>query len=274
MAPTERVRGGGGDIGQHGPMTARTVVFVHGNPETTAIWGPLADALDARSVERIVRLAPPGFGAPVPAGFASTMDSYAEWLVAELAVLHGDGHELDVVGHDWGAGHVFGALARRPELFRTWACDIAGVLHRDYVWHDMAQLWQTPEVGEQTVAALTSGTVEGRTPILESLGLTQAMAVDIATAANDDMARSILALYRSAVQPAVGDLGDRLAALQLPPGLVIDAVEDPYVPSALGNEIAARLGAEVLRLDGRGHWWMVADVDEIADELTAFWSAH
>jgi hypothetical protein len=30
----------------------------------------------------------------------------------------------------------------------------------------------------------------------------------------------------------------------------------------------------MLRLDGRGHWWMVSDVDSIADALVTFWSSH
>ena len=40
-----------------------TVVLVHGNPETDAIWGPLVEALARKDV---VRLSPPGFGAPYP----------------------------------------------------------------------------------------------------------------------------------------------------------------------------------------------------------------
>lgn len=249
-----------------------TAVFVHGNPETAAIWVPLAAALRERGVERVECVSPPGFGAAVPEGFEPTMDGYADWLVGELVALHASVGTLDVVGHDWGAGHVFGALARRPDVFHTWACDIAGVLHHDYVWHDMAQLWQAPDVGEQAVAALTAGTPQERGAMFESLGFSTDMAAEVAAAANADMARCILTLYRSAVQPAVGDLGDRLAAMRLPPGLVIDARDDPYVSSALGLEVAERLDADVLTLDGRGHWWMVADVDDIADRLCAFWS--
>ena len=44
-------------------MSTVTVVLVHGNPETDAIWGPLVDALGRKDV---VRLSPPGFGAPLP----------------------------------------------------------------------------------------------------------------------------------------------------------------------------------------------------------------
>jgi pimeloyl-ACP methyl ester carboxylesterase len=62
--------------------------------------------------------------------------------------------------------------------------------------------------------------------------------------------------------------------MELPPGLIVDAVHDPYIPTDLSNEVAVRLGTEVLRLDGRGHWWMVDDVDPVADALVSFWSSH
>ena len=68
-------------------MTDRTTVLVHGNPETTAIWGPLTAALRERGCGDVIALSPPGFGAPVPAGFDPTMDAYAEWLIGELETI-------------------------------------------------------------------------------------------------------------------------------------------------------------------------------------------
>jgi pimeloyl-ACP methyl ester carboxylesterase len=144
-------------------MSQRTVVLVHGNPETAAIWGPLTDALAERGITDVIALSPPGFGAPVPDGFDPTMDNYAEWLVGELESIRATGTEIDLLGHDWGAGHVYGALARRPDLVRTWTGDIAGVLHTDYVWHDMAQAWQTPDVGEEAIAGLTAASTGAAT---------------------------------------------------------------------------------------------------------------
>ena len=29
-----------------------------------------------------------------------------------------------------------------------------GTVDREYVWHDLAQMWQTPEVGEQVMEAM------------------------------------------------------------------------------------------------------------------------
>ena len=41
------------------------VIFVHGVPETAAIWDPLLAGLGR---DDAITLSPPGFGAPVPAG--------------------------------------------------------------------------------------------------------------------------------------------------------------------------------------------------------------
>jgi pimeloyl-ACP methyl ester carboxylesterase len=255
-------------------MATRTVVFVHGNPETAAIWRSLTAALAVRGRTEVIALSPPGFGAPVPDGFDPTMDNYADWLVDELDAIRATGTEIDLLGHDWGAGHVYGALARRPDLMRTWAGDIAGILHTDYVWHDMAQAWQTPDIGEQVIAAMVDVSHGDKVAMFSGLGLPSDIANELAGAVDDDMGRCILRLYRTGAQPAVGELGARLVAMDLPPGLVIDAELDVYVPSELSNDIAKQLGAEVLRLDGRGHWWMVDNVDPVADSLVAFWSSH
>jgi len=255
-------------------MSERTAVLVHGNPETSAIWGPLTAALHERGRPDVAALSPPGFGAAIPRGFDPTMDAYAEWLVGELAAIRATGTEIDLLGHDWGAGHVYGALSRRPDLVRTWTGDIAGVLHTDYVWHDMAQAWQTPDLGEQVVAGMTESSNDDKVSLFEGLGLPDAIAAELAAGLDADMGRCVLRLYRTGAQPAVGQLGDRLADMVLPPGLVVDAELDEYISSDLSVRIADRLGAEVLRLDGRGHWWMVDDVDPVADALVRFWNAH
>ncbi len=255
-------------------MAPRTVVFVHGNPETAAIWRPLTAAIAGRGRTDVIALSPPGFGAPVPDGFDPTMDNYADWLVGELEAIRATGTEIDLLGHDWGAGHVYGALARRPDLVRTWACDVAGLLHRDYVWHDAALAWQTPDVGEQVIALMVDVSHDDKVAMFAGLGLPSDLADDVADAVDDDMGRCILRLYRTGAQPAGAELGARLADMDLPPGLVIGAELDAYVSFELGNDVARQLHAEVLLLEGRGHWWMVDDPDPVADSLIAFWSAH
>ncbi len=247
-----------------------TKVFVHGNPETAAIWGPLTAALNERGLDgEIVALSPPGFGAPSPDGWDPTPSAYVDWLAGELAAIDGP---IDLVGHDWGAGHVFGLLAAETDLVRSWAADCAGLLHPDYVWHDMAQVWQTPEAGEEAVGAMAAMSTDDRRAAYEGIGLPTDIAASMAEAFDDEMGRCILGLYRAAAQPALADLGRRIGAVALPPGLVIDATDDPYVASELGATMADRLEAERLRLDGQGHWWMTQDPGPAADGLLAFWS--
>ncbi|MFF3255961.1 alpha/beta fold hydrolase [Actinacidiphila glaucinigra] len=73
-----------------------TVVFVHGNPESSAIWDPLVSVLGR---EDVGLLSPPGFGVPLPNGFGATFLDYRDWLESELAAIEGP---IDLVGHDWG----------------------------------------------------------------------------------------------------------------------------------------------------------------------------
>ena len=114
-----------------------TIVFVHGNPETEAIWDDLVPHLRD---DDVVRLSPPGFGSAIPYGFNCSTDAYRDWLASELEKL---AQPIDLVGHDWGGGHVIRIAMERPDLIRSWASDILGCFDADYVWHDMAQAWRT-----------------------------------------------------------------------------------------------------------------------------------
>ena len=245
------------------------VVLVHGNLETAALWRPLVDALAARGRTDVVPLSPPGFGVPRPDGFGATAHDYRQWLISELEIM---GTPVDLVGHDWGAGHVYGVLAERPDLVRSWAADCVGLTHPDYVWHDAAQAWQTPEVGEQVIAAMLDGTDADRIERMVGLGIPADIAADIVPWQNDDMGQAILDLYRDAAQPAMAELGRRLAATDLPPGLVIHATEDHYAgDAAMIRHMTDQLGAATLTLDGEGHWWMFTGADAAADALVAHW---
>lgn len=245
-----------------------TVVFVHGNPETAAIWGPLTAVLGR---DDVVLLSPPGFGAPLPGGFGATFVEYRDWLEAELEKIDGP---VDLVGHDWGGGHVVNAVMHRPELVRSWASDVVGLFDPDYEWHDMAQVWQTPGAGEELIANMMGGGLEARTELMSSLGIPADIAAAIAEHQNDDMGKAILALYRSATQPAMAEAGRSLEAAAARPGLSLMATEDPYVGVNDNRRRAAlRAGARTTVLDGLGHWWMVEDPQRGAAALTEFWDS-
>jgi pimeloyl-ACP methyl ester carboxylesterase len=228
-------------------------VFVHGNPETSAIWGPLLAALQLPDA---VTLSPPGFGSPVVDGFGATADEYVAWLASELEK---QGEPVDLVGHDWGGGHVMRIAIERPDLLRSWAMDIAGCFAPDYEWHDLAQVWQTPGAGEDAVAGIAALPQADRASIFESLGMTPDIAAAVAAASDETMGRCILSLYRSAAQPAMARLGDELGAAAARPGLVIIPTEDEYTGGeARARWAAGQAKAEVAVLQGLGHWWMIA----------------
>jgi pimeloyl-ACP methyl ester carboxylesterase len=222
-----------------------SVVLVHGNPESEAIWNPLVQALNR---DDIVRLSPPGFGAPLPQGFSATYLAYRDWLESELEALSASGEPIDLVGHDWGGVHVVNAMMHRPELVRSWASDIIGLFDPDYVWPETAQIWRTPGAGERLVENMLGGTVAERTA-LWSATLPPDIARSLAEAQGLERARAR-------------------------PGLSLLATADPYVGSeSIRRRCAQQAGARTAELEGLGHWWMTQDPVRGAAALTSFWKA-
>jgi pimeloyl-ACP methyl ester carboxylesterase len=158
--------------------------------------------VDALGRDDVVRLSPPGFGAPLPDGFPATYLAYRDWLEGELEGLDGP---VDVVGHDWGGGHVVNVVMHRPQLVRSWASDALGLFDTDYIWHDLAQVWQTPGDGEHHVDAMLGGNAADRAQQMAALGIPLDIATSIAAAQGPEMSGAILSLYRSARQPSMAE---------------------------------------------------------------------
>lgn len=249
-------------------ITDMTVVLVHGNPESDAIWGPLVEALER---DDVVLLSPPGFGAPLPADFPATYVAYRDWLETALEAISGP---IDLVGHDWGGVHVVNAMMHRPELVRSWASDIVGVFDAAYVWPEAAQAWRTPGKGEKLVESMLGGTVSDRTALWSGM-LGEAIATSMAHAQGPEMGRATLALYRSAGEPGeMAEAGGGLERARMRPGLSLLATGDPYVGSdEIRHRTAERAGARTEVLEGLGHWWMTDDPAQAAAALARFWES-
>ena len=239
-----------------------TAVLVHGVPETSALWTPMAAHLS----HDVTSLGLPGFGSQLPDGFEPTMEEYAAWLRRELEAMPGPVH---LVAHDWGALLAFRVLADRPSSVASWVLD-AGDLDDDFVWHDMAQLWQTPGAGEEFMDGMVGGSVDDRAAMLAASGVPESGAGDMAAGIDATMATAILALYRSAVKIGTewGPGIDRITG----PGLVVDAVDDPFRSPGSSAKLAARTGAAVATLGGCGHWWMLDDPTGAAGAINEFWA--
>src|SRR3546814_19800963 len=102
-----------------GTMTAAKL-FLHGVPDSPAIWRPLLAALDLG--ERPVAVpALPGSTGQLPAGFPATKEAYAHWAVGEAEALAGQHGPLDLLGHDWRALLPHRLPLLRPHPIRGWA---------------------------------------------------------------------------------------------------------------------------------------------------------
>jgi len=249
-----------------------TKVFVHGNPESSVIWGALIGELAERGIEDVVLLSPPAFGAALPDGFELTYRSYRAWLIAQLEVVVAtSGQPVDLVGHDWGAGHTFGVIAERPDLLNTWAADCIGMLHPEYVWHDAAQVFMVEGAGEEFIGALLSLDAASLAGVL---GISFELAEPLAAAIDDDMGRAILGLYRSAPESEMQLMLTDIEAAERRPGLALVARGDKYVPADLSASVIERMGAELADLGDVGHWWMVEQPAMAAELLAKFWAKH
>jgi pimeloyl-ACP methyl ester carboxylesterase len=246
-----------------------TVVLVHGVPETSAVWDLLVPHLSRAPV---VRLSPPGFGAPVPVDFGATVREYRDWLVGALEPIVAADGPVDLVGHDWGGVQALNVAMTRPDLLHTWVSDVLGLLDQDYIWHARAQTWQQEGAGEELLSRWLTVGPEAFAAQLSAVGMDPRVARHVAVGFDEVMADSILRLYRSAVQPAMVRLGANLEKAAAIPGLALIPSDDHMTgPVGGARRAAARSGARVEPLNGLGHWWMTQDPERGAAALNRFW---
>jgi pimeloyl-ACP methyl ester carboxylesterase len=233
-------------------------VFVHGVPDTSEVWAPVLSHVDR---DDVVTIRLPGFGEPVPSGFGSTMDEYAAFVTNEIRAL---AEPVDLVGHDWGSLITQRIVSTQPDLIRTWVLSAAAMTDQ-FTWHDLAQQWQTPEVGEQVMELMTPEAVE--------LVMTDAGHPDpagMAARVDSTMTDAVLRLYRSAVN--IKDEWNPGQRLRERPGVLLSGRDDPYATPEGGRRAAEAAGAPVREIDGK-HWAIFEHPDDTARELHALWSS-
>jgi pimeloyl-ACP methyl ester carboxylesterase len=235
-------------------------VLVHGVPDSAQEWDRVRSHLTRTDV-----ITPnlPGFCSPVPAGFGATKEEYVDWLIGEIEAV---GEPVDLVGHDWGSIIVQRVVSLRPDLIRTWAAG-GGTVDREYEWHEMAKMWQTPGVGEEVMEGMT---VEGTAAALaDQLG--QEQANECAKGVDDAMKDCILKLYRSAAD-GFGEWHDAVDAISRP-GVVFWGADDPFVTPDFGERLAQRTGARLVMFPDSGHWWPITKAADVARELETLWAS-
>jgi len=243
------------------------IVFVHGVPETSAIWRKV----QAGTARPSVALELPGFGNPRPEGFPATKEAYLDWLVDTLVGIR---QPIDLVGHDWGAILTYGLVLTRAEEvpLRSWAADIGGIILPDYVWHDFAQIWQTPGAGEEFFVSQRAQPAAERAAGLAALfGLSLEDAEEMEAAGDEVMASCILDLYRSATPNPHASWGP--ISPSTVPGLVLAPLDDPFGDPKKSEQAAGLLGAQYAPIEGASHFWPYSAPEPALAVLEPFWSS-
>ncbi len=240
------------------------IVFVHGVPETAALW----DHLRSRLPRPSRALSMPGFDGARPEGFGATKNDYVDWLLAELDHIE---EPIDLVGHDWGAALTYRVASAFGDRLHSWVADVGNIIHPHYQWHDFAKIWQTPGAGEAWVENTNAQTPSERAGPFEFMGVPAGDALAMATAFDATMGACIVDLYRSAT-PNLHDHWGPWSPTAAP-GLVLHASEDPFGDETLATEVAEALGARFATITGAGHFWPYQYPAEALAVLNGFWAS-
>jgi pimeloyl-ACP methyl ester carboxylesterase len=247
--------------------SGEAVVFVHGNPGSALDWEFAMPSV--AEFARVIAPDMPGFGAADrPRELPYTVDGYAAHLAGildELGVTR-----AHLVLHDFGGPWGLQWAVGHPDEFASVTLIDCGVFP-DYRWHKFAKIWRTPIVGEIFQAIGTrSGTRaflnrDNPKPLPREFTDRMYDSIDAGTK------RAVLKLYRSS-DPAKTAPATIAALRPLErPALVIWGDGDSYLPLALAErQREAFPGAEIVTINGAGHWPFIDDPEAVREPLVAF----
>jgi pimeloyl-ACP methyl ester carboxylesterase len=252
------------------PGHDEAIVFVHGNPGSSRDW----DDLLARTGEFARAVAPdmPGFGrAEKPDDFDYTVQGYARFLACALDVL--GVRRAHLVLHDFGGPWGLAWAGAHPDAVASVVLINIGVLI-GYRWHYLARIWRTPVLGELFQATTT---LPGFRLLLRH-GNPRGLPRDFVERMYRDLdrgtKRAVLRLYR-ATPPGLLEASLPTMRELDPPALVVWGSHDPYLPvENAERRREAFPTAEIVVLDGSGHWPMADDPERVADLVVPFLRRH
>jgi pimeloyl-ACP methyl ester carboxylesterase len=248
----------------HAPPVGATVVYLHSAPTSADDWVPF--------LERSGGLAPDllGFGRSSKAGnLEFSLPAYVRFLEDLLRVT--ETGEISLVGHGWGGAVALAYAMAHPLQARRLTIIDAIPLLPGFQWPRAVRRLRQPAVGELMMGSvgrrllarsLRAGTVKPDAWSEERLDAVWAQF-------DQGTQRAILRLHRSIDGPGLAALGDGLVTLDLP-SLVVWGDEDPWVSPSFGDTYAQTLpGAELVRVNGAGHWpWL--DQPTVIDRVASF----
>ena len=234
--------------------TAEPVLWVHGVPESSAMWLPFLERVGGIAVDL------PGFGR---SGKRTDLPYTLEYFAGFL------GRFLDHVGvervrlccHDWGGVGLAWAAREPQRVERVAAVSVVPLGVAGFRWHWVANLWRRRVVGEVVMGSTSPLTlrVVARRP--------KTWAREVHGQLDQGTQRAILRLYRDADPERLAQVD--LSPLRTIPSLVVWGERDPFLPVRHAAEMAAVLEATTEIVSGAGHWpWH--DDEATIGRLSAF----
>ena len=252
--------------------SAEAVVFVHGNPGSTADWTRLMQRVAPFC--RAIAMDMPGFGqADKPQDFDYTVDGYRTHLNALLDAL--SVQRVHLVLHDFGGAWGLAWAARHPQRLASVTLINIGIMP-GYRWHLLARIWRTPLLGELFMAMTNRSGLRFSTRFGNPRDFPDAYFEEMFRNFDAGTRRAVLRLYRNTSD--VDAISQSWAATLTPlhlPALVIWGAHDPYVPVKFAEMQRQYFDVDrVVRLEGSGHWPMVDDPEAVGDALLSFLMEH
>jgi pimeloyl-ACP methyl ester carboxylesterase len=262
----------------HNPAPKGTVLFLHGFPETSAVWSNIAAALgDEFEVHAFDW---PGYGKssrPSAENFSYSPRDYADVLKAYIDTAGIDRSKLTIYAADIGALPALLLALDEPDIARRIiVSDFAPFNRPDYMYESLQNL-KTEPAASRTRAYMNQTSDE----ILENTyrrGLPDDKQFDLAADVKEDMIRGwshgtltpadAFYHYYSKFTRDQDFLEANLGRLTTPVKIVWGE-KDIYIDKRMGLELSGRIGATLDILPGIGHYPHLQAPERVVAEVRA-----
>lgn len=246
---------------------SEAIVFLHGNPGSSADWRHLLAGVG--EFGRGIAFDLPGFGqADKPGDFDYRVEGYAEFIEGALEQLGVE--RVHLVVHDFGGAFGFCWAAGHPDAVRSVVMFNTGTWTQRQ-WHKTARLWRRPVIGELVMA------VTNRRAWRRALSTGERpLPIEFADRMYEDFdrgtRRAVLRLYRATPlpYPAAAGWTTTLAKLDRP-ALIAWGSGDPFLSQRRVQDLKAPFpNADVVMLDRSGHFPFADDREGAAHAVLPF----
>ncbi|MBW8823733.1 MAG: alpha/beta fold hydrolase [Xanthomonadales bacterium] len=245
--------------------TGRPTLFLHGNPDSSDVWGGIISRLSSNY--RCIAPDLPGFGrSTAPMDFDYSLAGMATFI-DNLVTTLGIEEPLNLVVHDIGGPFGLAWAVKHPGKVGS-VVIMNTVFSSDYRWHLFGRLWRTPVIGE-IVQALTSRNGFTRELLRASRKLTREQIHRTYGLITPSVKKMMLRWYRATDPRNFAGWEDELRRLLArKPSLVLWGDHDPYI----AGRFATRFGPSMIEhFPDCGHWLPSEAPEAVAARLLDFY---